>query len=156
MLVGRDKGKQGYVTQVIEERNWVIVDGLNCHHRLIGKRDNFTGTVVRAEAPLLVTTQVALVDPFDLKKTPFEWRYTEEGEKQRVSLRTGRIIPVPATDDATYDYKSPHVYIERPKDTTADDASSVTYEPKLKTFEMEVMDDMGIVEERDAKKTYWY
>lgn len=24
-----------------------------------------------------------------------EWRYTEEGEKVRVSTRTGRIIPVP-------------------------------------------------------------
>lgn len=27
--------------------------------------------------------------------TEVEWRYTEEGERVRVSLRSGRILPVP-------------------------------------------------------------
>lgn len=29
------------------------------------------------------------------KPTDVEWRYTEEGERVRVSLRSGRILPVP-------------------------------------------------------------
>lgn len=29
------------------------------------------------------------------KPTEVEWRYTEEGERVRVSLRSGRIIPLP-------------------------------------------------------------
>ena len=29
ILVGRDKGKQGIVRQIVYERNWVFVDGLN-------------------------------------------------------------------------------------------------------------------------------
>lgn len=29
------------------------------------------------------------------KPTDIEWRYTEEGERVRVSVRTGRIIPKP-------------------------------------------------------------
>lgn len=156
MLVGRDKGKQGFVSQIIQERNWVIVEGLNCHHRVIGKKKGFPGMVISSEAPLLVTTDVALVDPADLKSTEFEWRYSEDGAKQRVSLRTGRIIPVPASDEETHDYKSPRVYVERPKDTVAAEASKVTFDPQLKTFEMEIMDEMNIVEDRVPKRSYWY
>lgn len=54
VLVGRDKGKQGIVKQVYEERNWVIVEGLNCHYRRIGKEGTYPGILVKSEAPLLV------------------------------------------------------------------------------------------------------
>lgn len=30
VLVGPDKGKQGIVSMIIQERNWVLVEGLNC------------------------------------------------------------------------------------------------------------------------------
>lgn len=66
VLTGRDKGKQGIVSAVIQERNWVVVEGLNTHLRRIGKDKDFPGSVVVSEAPLLVTTDVALVDPSDL------------------------------------------------------------------------------------------
>lgn len=29
LMVGRDKGKQGLVKQIVYERNWVFVEGLN-------------------------------------------------------------------------------------------------------------------------------
>lgn len=154
--MGRDKGKQGFISQVIQERNWVFVEGLNCHHRVLGKRKGYPGVIVRSEAPLLVTTDVALVDPADLAKTTFEWRYSEDGARQRVSMRTGRIIPIPSTNDETYDYKSAAVYVERPKDTVADAVKNVTFDPKLMTFEMEIMEEMGIKEDRIPKRTYWY
>lgn len=35
ILVGRDKGKQGIVSQIYQERNWVIVEGLNTHLRCV-------------------------------------------------------------------------------------------------------------------------
>lgn len=97
-----------------------------------------------------------MVDPTDLQPTEFVWRFTEEGEKVRVSLRSGRVIPLPATAEETMDYKSKKTYRENDKDTSAADASSITFQPKLKTFEMEIMDEMGIVEDRIPKKTYWY
>ena len=50
---------------MIQERNWVIVQGLNWTYRRIGKGKGFPGMVVRWEAPLLVTSQVSLVDPSD-------------------------------------------------------------------------------------------
>ncbi|KAL1513496.1 hypothetical protein ABEB36_002900 [Hypothenemus hampei] len=158
VLVGKDKGKQGIVKSVIEERNWVIVEGLNCKLKNLGKneRRNFEGVYVQQEQPLLVTNEVALVDPSDLQATPFEWRFTEQGDKVRVSLRTGRIIPIPKSVEETIDYKSKSTYKEQSKDTTADVASEITFEPKLCTFEMDIMDEMGIKEDRLPPKTYWY
>lgn len=103
-----------------------------------------------------MTTDVKLVDPSDLQPTEFEWRFTEDGKKVRISLRTGREIPIPASDEETYDYKTKSKYFEREKDTKAEDAEAITFYPKLKTFEMEIMDEMGIQEDRVPPKTYWY
>lgn len=156
VLVGRDKGKQGIVSQIIPERNWVIVEGLNCHMRRVGADEEFPGIVIRSESPLLVTNQVALVDPSDFTATKFEWRFTEEGEKVRVSSKTGRIIPIPASHDETNDFKSKGTYIDKDKDTLAKTVEEITFKPSLKTFEMEVMDDLGIKEDRVPHRTYWY
>lgn len=156
VLVGKDKGKQGLVSQVIPERNWVIVDGLNCHLRRVGATKEYPGIMIKSEAPLLVTDQVALVDPSDLQATPVEWRYTEEGEKVRTSIRTGRIIPVPKANEETHDYKTKSTYIEKPKDTPGSVVTEISFKPQLKTFEMDIMDEMGIEEDRIPKKTFWY
>lgn len=66
VLVGRDKGKQGIICQVFQERNWVIVEGLNCKLKLMGKSNDFAGIYIKSEQPLLVTNEVSLVDPSDL------------------------------------------------------------------------------------------
>ncbi|XP_063834260.1 large ribosomal subunit protein uL24m [Ostrinia nubilalis] len=157
VMVGKDKGKQGIITQVIQERNWVIVEGLNTHLRTVGKDKNFPGVVIQSEAPLLVTTGVKLVDPETLKPTEIEWRYTEEGDKVRVSKASSRIIPIPKGAEETIDYKSKEVYIENEKkDTKADVIAKITFAPKLNTFEMDIMEEMGIKEDRVPAKSYWY
>lgn len=66
VLVGQDKGKQGIICQVFQERNWVIVEGLNCELKLMGSSKDFPGIYIKSEQPLLVTNEVALVDPSDL------------------------------------------------------------------------------------------
>ena len=66
MLFGKDKGKQGLIDMVIRERNWVIVQGLNAE--IVPRKDN-DGNIfayLAEERPLLVPSQVALVDPGDL------------------------------------------------------------------------------------------
>ncbi|XP_058448419.1 large ribosomal subunit protein uL24m [Malaya genurostris] len=156
VLVGKDKGKQGIVNQVIQERNWVIVTGLNCHLRKVADEKDYPGIMLKSEAPLLVTHQVRLVDPSDLLGTGIEWRYTEDGKKVRVSTRTGRIIPIPESNEETHDYKAKSVYVERPKDTLADVVKEITFKPALRTFEMDILHDMGIEEDRIPKKTFWY
>lgn len=91
-----------------------------------------------------------------MEATDFEWRYSEEGNHIRISLRTGREIPLPESAAETYDYKSPATYFEREKDTKAPEAEKITFFPKLKTFEMDIMETMGIKEDRKPAKTYWY
>ncbi|KAL1396341.1 hypothetical protein pipiens_010579 [Culex pipiens pipiens] len=136
VLAGKDKGKQGIVSQVFQERNWVIVAGLNCHLRKVADEKDYPGITIRSEAPLLVTHQ--------------------DGEKVRVSTRTGRIIPIPKGNEETHDYKSKSLYVERPKDTPGDVVKEITFKPSLQTFEMEVMQEMGIEEDRTPRKTFWY
>lgn len=156
ILTGRDKGKQGIVIQIFQERNWVIVEGLNTKLVSMGKTKDFPGVMILEEQPLLVTSEVALVDPSDLQGTKIEWRYTESGERVRISARTGRLIPIPISSQETIDYKIPHLYKEHPKDTTKKVVEKITFKPELKTFEMDIMEKMGIKEDRIPKKTYWY
>ncbi|OWK04502.1 MRPL24, partial [Cervus elaphus hippelaphus] len=141
ILEGKDAGKQGKVVQVIRQRNWVVVEGLNTHYRYVGKTVDFRGTMVPSEAPLL-HNQVKL------------WRFTEAGERVRVSTRSGRIIPKPDVPRA--DGIVPETWIDGPKDTSVEDALEKTYVPRLKTLEEEVMEAMGIQETRRHKKVYWY
>ncbi|XP_029680370.1 probable 39S ribosomal protein L24, mitochondrial [Formica exsecta] len=156
VLVGNDKGKQGIVKEIYQERNWVIVEGLNTKLKCIMKDKKFPGLYMKEEQPLLVTTQIQLVDPSDMQGTPIEWRYTEDGQKIRISLRTGRAIPIPVSSEETIDYKSAKFYKEQAKDTSKADTEKVTFMPSLKTFEMDIMDEMGIKDDRIQKSCYWY
>jgi large subunit ribosomal protein L24 len=154
--VGKDKGKRGLINCIIKERNWCFVEGLNCEYRLIPQRKGMPPLCQKDERPLLVTSQVKLVDPSDDKSTDTEWRFTQEGERVRVSVRTGRIIPLPSAAKTTEDFVLPSTYIEGPKDTKTKELTDVTFEPKLKSFEQDIMDSMGIKEERTNAPTYWY
>ena len=64
---------------------------------------------------------------------------------------------MPERAGETIDYKSKAGYIRnKTKDTRPDQVEEVTYEPTLATFEMDIMQEMGIEEDRIPQKTYWY
>lgn len=44
----------------------------------------------------------------------------------------------------------------RDKDTDKNEVSKVTFTPKLKSFEQDIMDQMGIKEDRQYRKSFWY
>ena len=159
ILTGDDKGKEGIINYIVQERNWVCVEGLNVDYDLEGedKKSNFPGMMVINEKPLDVTKDIKLVDPTDEKATDVEWRYKEDGTRIRVSTRTGVEIPIPSEAATTVDYKSKLGYSEnKHKDTPAKDVEEITFEPKLATFDMDIMEKMGIEETRTPAKTYWY
>lgn len=64
--MGPDKGKQGIIKGIYQERNWVIVEGLNTVLKFFGKTEEFPGVPIQQEMPLLVTEDIKLVDPTDL------------------------------------------------------------------------------------------
>jgi hypothetical protein len=47
---------------------------------------------------------------FCSKPTDVEWRFTEKGERVRVSVRTGRIIPLPNGAKELEDFINPLTY----------------------------------------------
>lgn len=64
---GPDKGKQGLVQNIVQERNWVFVEHLNMTVDVLQKEEKGRPAVVSlTEKPLRVTTDVALVDPSDM------------------------------------------------------------------------------------------
>ncbi|TRY74790.1 hypothetical protein TCAL_00652 [Tigriopus californicus] len=157
ILVGPDKGKQGYINYVVQEKNWVCVEGLNCKYEMMGESRNFPGMMIMREKPLVVTTDIQLVDPSDETPAQVEWRFSEDGERVRTSTRTGHILPIPSAAFETQDYKTPVGYRENQRtDTPASLVQEITFEPKLCTFEMDIMESEGIVETRNPPRTYWY
>lgn len=112
--------------------------------------------MVKTELPLEIETEVALVDPSDKKPTEVEWRFTEDGERVRVSIRTGRVIPIPTAAYSTYDYKTKSSYREQQKDTTTEELTKITFNPSVSTFEMDIMKEMKLKDDRTPFKSYWY
>jgi len=47
---------------------------------------------------------------FVRKPTEIEWRYTDSGERVRVSVKTGRIIPLPIGASELDDFVNPKLY----------------------------------------------
>jgi len=72
---------------IVQERNWVIVEGLNVKYEYVGGSAEFPGMMLKVEQPLLVTTDIKLVDPSDEIAGEVEWRFTEASERVRVSVR---------------------------------------------------------------------
>ncbi|KAM3824792.1 large ribosomal subunit protein uL24m isoform 2-T2 [Vipera latastei] len=151
ILSGREAGKQGQVIQVDKERQSVLLDRLNMGHYYADTKE---GRAMFAREKPLALKVVGLVDPTDRLPTEVVWRYTEQGERVRVSLRTGRIIPKPI--EQREDGIIPELWVDGPKDTSTKDALEKTYTPSLKTFQEEIMERMGIVETRRHRKSYWY
>lgn len=157
ILTGDDKGREGIIKYIVQERNWVIVEGLNIRHEFMGKGKDFPGMMVIREKPLDVTKDIKLVDPTDEKATDVEWRFREDGRRVRISTRTNAEIPIPSEAASTVDYKSKAGYVDNKyKDTPAKDVEEITFIPKLATFDMDIMEKMEIIEKRTPAKTYWY
>jgi len=157
ILTGPDKGKQGYIDSIVQERNWCTVEGLNCDYELMGGTKDFPGMMMKKEQPLIVNKDIRLVDPSSEEGGEVEWRWQETGERVRVAVRSGTVIPIPSKASETIDYKDAKLYkANEYKDTVPRDVTNITYEPNLATFEMDVMQAMGIKETRIPKKSWWY
>ncbi|KAI1720937.1 KOW motif domain-containing protein [Ditylenchus destructor] len=161
VMVGKDKGKRGEVSHVIRDANAVFVDQLNTKLEDHGtERMGLEKMVHWKPQPLFVDKdEVKLIDPHDDEPCESKWVVDEENQKYvRVSERTGYEIIVPSQASVTYEYSpDPSNYIEvKGKDTIADDVLKKTYEPKLCTFEEDIMNEYGIKDDREPKPTYWY
>ena len=87
ILSGPDQGKQGYINMIVQERNWVTVEGLNVEYETMGETSDFPGMMIKTEQPLIVNKDIRLVDPSTEEGGEVEWRYQESGERVRVAVK---------------------------------------------------------------------
>jgi large subunit ribosomal protein L24 len=92
VIAGKDKGARGKVIQALPRGSKVIVEGINRvkkHTRIrTTQRGAKTGGIVTQEAAIHVSN-VMVVDS-DGKPTRVGYRFDENGQKVRISRRTGK------------------------------------------------------------------
>lgn len=88
VLSGKDKGKEGVVSRALPEVGKVIVDGVNVvkkHQK--PTRAAMQGGIIDKEMPIPVANVAVLAS--DGKPTKVGFRFDDQGNKVRISRRTG-------------------------------------------------------------------
>jgi large subunit ribosomal protein L24 len=91
VISGKDRGKTGKIINVDPARGRVYVEGLNMvkrHQRPVAGRPNLQIGVIEKEGPIHVSN-VAIVDPKTKKPTRVGSTRNEQGQRVRVSRRSG-------------------------------------------------------------------
>jgi len=93
VISGNEKGKEGTVLRVEPEKNRVVVQGLNVRkrHRKPSQTDP-EGGIVAFEAPI-DASNVMLIDPTSGEPTRVRTQKNADGTKDRVSVKSGKVIP---------------------------------------------------------------
>ena len=91
VISGKEKGKRGEVERVIPAKNRVVVGGVNVRTRHARPSQQNQEGIYTFEAPLHLSN-VMLVDPDSGEPTRVGYRFTDSGDKVRVSKRSGRDI----------------------------------------------------------------
>ncbi len=91
VISGKEKGKRGEVEQVLSKENRVVVGGVNVRTRHARPTQNNQQGLYTFAAPIHVSN-VMLVDPDSGEPTKVGYRFTDSGEKLRVSKKTGKDI----------------------------------------------------------------
>jgi large subunit ribosomal protein L24 len=91
VISGTEKGKRGEVERVLPRENRVVVSGVNVRTRHARPTQSNQQGLYTFEAPIHVSN-VMLVDPDSGEPTRVGYRFTDSGEKVRVSKKTGKDI----------------------------------------------------------------
>jgi len=91
VVSGKEKGKRGEVERVLPRENRVVVGGVNVRTRHARPTQNNQQGLFTFAAPIDVSN-VMLVDPDSGEPTKVGYRFTDSGEKVRISKKTGKDI----------------------------------------------------------------
>ena len=101
IITGKDKGKQGTVIRVLEEKNRRVVEGMNMRVRHIKKTPQQAGQRVSYEASLHASN-VMILDPKTKKPTRIGYRIDEKtGQKKRIAKVSDMVIEKVAVTRST-------------------------------------------------------
>jgi large subunit ribosomal protein L24 len=116
IISGKDKGKTGKITRVIDKHNRIVVEGVNMRTKHIKKTQQRQGEKIRFEAPFSACNAMIL-DPSANKPTRISYKLLENGRRERVSKLTGTSLdnlPV----EASVEVKKPVSAKSKSKKTT--------------------------------------
>jgi len=93
VLTGKDKGKRGHVTRVIQEFDRVVVDNVNIvkKHQRGNPNAGVPGGIVEKEMPVHVSN-VALVNPTTGKPDRVGFKTLDDGRKVRYFKSNGEVV----------------------------------------------------------------
>ena len=92
VITGRDKGRQGRVLKVLRDEGRVIVEGINVVRRHTRPTpQNPEGGIIEKEMPIHVSN-VMIWDDEAGAGTRVRYEADEEGTKQRVSVKSGKVL----------------------------------------------------------------
>lgn len=93
VMRGSDRGKTGKVMRVFLKKGRVLVEGINIVKRHTrATRPEETGGIIEKAAPVALSN-VMLIDPKTGKPTRIRARIDTDGTKERVSVKSGDVIP---------------------------------------------------------------
>jgi large subunit ribosomal protein L24 len=93
VMRGSDKGKSGQVMRVFLKTGRVLIQGINIVKRHTrATRPEETGGIIEKPAPVALSN-VMLIDPKTGKPTRIRARIDTDGTKERVSVKSGDVIP---------------------------------------------------------------
>jgi large subunit ribosomal protein L24 len=91
VISGKEKGKRGEVERVEPKKERVVVTGVNVRTRHARPSQQNQEGLFTFEAPIHVSN-VMIVDPDSGEPTRIGYRFTDSGEKVRVSKKSGKDI----------------------------------------------------------------
>ena len=97
LIAGKDKGKTGRVIRTDPGRRRIYVEGVNLvkrHTRPRSVKDTQkaqSSGIIEKEGPIDISN-VMLLDPTDNKPTRIGIQVSDDGSRQRVAKRTGKVI----------------------------------------------------------------
>lgn len=87
VICGKDKGKQGKISQTLAKQNKVIVEGVNIVKKHIKPTNGRDGGIVEVEAPIHVSN-VMILDPKTNKRTRIGKELDKNGKKVRIAKKS--------------------------------------------------------------------
>lgn len=121
-ISGKDKGKQGTVLRTLEDKNRVIVEGINMRTKHIKKTQNGPGQRIKYEASIHASN-VMILDPKTKKPSRIGYKIDSKGVKTRVALASGEVITKTAATKAKTTKKAEKTQKLSAKEDAKTDAS---------------------------------
>ena len=90
VLTGRDRGKEGEITQVVPKEGRAVVSGVNVVIRHQKQSQGSQGGRVPTEAPIQLSN-LALVDPKEGGATRVGFKFVD-GKKVRYAKKSGEVV----------------------------------------------------------------